>query len=172
MILLARNYRFFYQGACQLICPVTSRSSMSTHCSPEEPLALTLSPADLAWRKTWHRCRFPARKLWLANVDCNRLEASRQTSPYNFALSLAAFSFHRSIRPHENSPYGPIKPPISFAFSLLACRCAYLAAIPCMITPLRNAAKASPQSTSELGSQPATSVYHSRHWERQGSPGV
>ena len=41
-----------------------------------------------------------------------------------------------------------------------------------MITPLRNAANASPQSTSELGSQPATSVYHCTHWEREGSPGV
>ena len=85
---------------------------------------------------------------------------------------MAAFSFHRSIRPHEKSPYGPIKSPISFAFSLLACRCAYLAAIPCMITLLRNAANASPQSNSELGSQPATSVYHRTHWEREGSPGV
>ena len=154
------------------VCDATSRSSMPTQYFLEEPLALTLSPADLAWRKEWLRCSYSARKLWLANVDCNRLEASRRTSFYNFAIFLAAFSFHCSIRPHENSPYGPIKSPISFAFSLLACRCAYLAAIPCMITPLRKAANASPQSNSELGSQPATSVYHRTHWEREGSPGV
>ena len=111
-------------------------------------------------------------KLGLANVDCNRLEASREKISYNFALFLADFSFHRSIRLHENSPYGPIMSPISFAFSLLACLCAYLAAIPCMITLLRKAANASPQSISELGSQPETSVYHRKHWEREGSPGV
>ena len=153
---------------------MTSRSSMPTQCflvSRRASSTYSL-PADLAWRKEWLRCSFPARKLWLANVDCNRLEASRQTSSYNFAVFLAAFSFHRSIRPHENSPYGSIKPPISFAFSLLACRCAYLAAIPCIITPLRKAANASPQSTSKLGSQPATSVYHRTHWEREGSPSV
>ena len=91
---------------------------------------------------------------------------------YSLALARICFSFHPAIRPQQNSPYGPIKSPVSFAFSLLACRMAYLAAIPCMMTLLRKVAKTSPQSASGAGSQPATSAYHSKHFSRDGRPGV
>ena len=76
------------------------------------------------------------------------------------------------MRPQENSLYGPIKFPISSACALLACRTACLAAIPCMITEFRNVANVSPQSSSGVGSQPATSAYHLIHFEREGRPGV
>ena len=75
-------------------------------------------------------------------------------------------------KPQVKSPYGPIKLPTSFAFSLLAWRCAYLAAIPCMMTLFRKLANVSPHSNSGPGSQPATSAYHCAHCAREGSPGV
>lgn len=111
--------------------------------------------------------------MWLANLAYNWLDTLHVASSlYNFAPFLAASSFHLSMRPQENSPYGPINPPISFACALLACRSAYLAAMPCMITELRKVANASPQSISGAGSHPATSLYQFIHCEREGRPGV
>ena len=111
--------------------------------------------------------------MWLANLAYNWLDTLHVASSlYNFAPFLAAFSFHLSMRPQENSPYGPINPPISFACALLACRSAYLAAIPCMTTELRKVANASPQSISGVGSHPVTSLYQFIHCERVGRPGV
>ena len=113
----------------------------------------------------------------LQHVQCLRIYRASEGAAvffyYSFAFCPRSSSFlHRSIRPHENLPYGPIKSPISFAFSLLACRCAYLAAIPCMITPLRKVAKLSPHASSDAGFQPATSLYHETHCAREGRPGV
>ena len=148
-------------------------------CS-QEPRTHARTPAGLdslataSGRKSVAQIRCISKEaMWLANHAYNWLDTLHVASSlYNFAPFLAAFSFHLSIRPQENSPYGPINPPISCACALLACRSAYLAAIPCMITELRKVANASPQSISEVGSHPATSLYQFIHCERVGRPGV
>lgn len=60
----------------------------------------------------------------------------------------------------------------SWAFSLLACRKAHLAAMPCMMTLLRKTPNESPQRDSSCGFQCATSAYQSMQRERVGRPGV
>ena len=121
--------------------------------------------------------------MCLANNHSNRLKPSQVALAHSLlSRSLQRFqrfqsfdlslSFNLATRPQTNSPNGPISNPFSFAFSLLACLSAYLAAIPCIMTLLRNTPKASPHPLSELGSHPAISAYQAMHWERDGSPGV
>jgi len=70
------------------------------------------------------------------------------------------------------SPKGDICAAYSLAFSLLACRNAHLAAIPCMMTLLRKTPNESPQRDSWCGLHRASSAYQSMHRERVGRPSV
>ena len=112
----------------------------------------------------------------IESIRCISTWLIRCTPSYSLALSLTFsrtfFSFKSSTRLQAKSPNGAICAAYSFALSLLACRRAHLAAMPCMMTLFRNTPNASPQGNSSCGVHCTTSAYHSIHWKRVGRPGV
>ena len=110
------------------------------------------------------------------SIHCISTSLIRCTPSYSLAFSLAFSptfsSFKSSTRLQAKSPNGAICAAYSFALSLLACRSAHLAAMPCMMTLFRNTPNASPQGNSSCGIHCTTSAYHSIHWKRVGRPGV
>ena len=115
------------------------------------------------------------RQVYIQLARCTRTYTpfvGRSSLFYSLALSVAFPPIKSCTRLQAKFPKGAICAAYSFAFALLACRNAYLAAIPCMMTLFRKTPNASPQRDSSCGLHCATSAYQSMHCERVGRPGM